>query len=221
MAKAKTTPEPAVSRWVPVLVAVVGALASVAAAWITASATAKREIASTRVESGSVESNSNGPELSTPWEPWESRITERTTMVGVQRRVRFGKSFRNAPRVITALTLINARSLEEVLRDLGHSPSESEARRLRQLHITASAGAPSQDGFVLYVGVGMPSEGADVLIRTLQRAPVNQADLEIHRRFSKLDPKSDTLTASERWMMNFYSLVGTVEVIWIATANEQ
>ena len=59
------------------------------------------------------------------------------------------------------------------------------------------------------------------LIRALQDRAVDPDLLAIHRRFLKLDSKSDNLNASERWMMNFYGLVGTLDAIWIATAIEQ
>ena len=157
-----------------------------------------------------------------PWEPWEGRLTERTTYVGVQRKIRFRTPFQNSPAVIPSLNVINIAPLESVCGKAGYRPSdERELLRLREIHVESFVENVTPQGFDLRAGVGLPTVCADRLIEYLQKKEVDEALLAIHRRFQTLGPNSDELGSQQKWMMNFYTEVGTLGIVWTATADQK
>jgi len=215
---------PKTSHWVKLLASVIAAGGIMAASTITAKCTARQEVASLRVESGAVSSNNLGTGTDFAWQPWSERLSDRTHYVGVQGHVKFKKAFEDKPQIVTALRLINLPPLNEVLRQLGHQESPDKMQRLHQLHVVAWTGYEGTDGFTLYVGIGLPDGGAIALISALNARQVqNSPDspFEFHRQKGGL-PAGQTieqLNPDQRWVMNFYTLVGTIDVSWIATAH--
>lgn len=170
-----------------------------------------------RVETGDVTSNSNDVDLNEFWTPWEFPVTTQTTYVGVQKRVRFGRPFQNNPQVITALRLVNLRPLIDVMRDLKYIPKdEHEESRLREVHLITQTDSITPNSFVLQVGIGLPTESAKQLVAYLQENRVDPEVERLMRRYRKISPQSRELSAEEKWMLNLYSFLGTVDVSWLA-----
>jgi hypothetical protein len=114
--------------------------------------------------------------------------------------------------------VINVRSAAEVLGDLAYrAPDEHLLARLRELHVVSFVETPTERDFVLEVGVGLPTEPGKRLSSVLLQRPLSTAlidDMREHRQLKGEAPDSD-----ERWMANFYSMVGTFGLSWTAQAK--
>jgi hypothetical protein len=178
-------------------------------------------VEASRVETGDVTTNSNDTDLNETWTPWEFPVSTQTTYVGVQKKVRFGRPFQNNPQVMTALKLVNLRSLIDMMHELKYTPkSQNEETRLRELHIVTQTGTITPNGFILQIGVGLPTEAAKHFVTYLQENKIDPEVEAIMRRYRKISPKSQGLSVEERWMINFYSTLGTLDVSWLAQVNE-
>jgi hypothetical protein len=196
-----------------------------------------RDIANTvsqsRVELGTVPSNSNAGDVANPWTIWEEPVTPATLYVGIKRRIQFKHPFSVTPRVATALYVIDLYPIAERMRKLGYVPPidmasrealslsySSDAgqitERLKDVHIVSFAVDSNENGFVLEVGVGLPTKVGEFLASQLQKQEPPKGFVEGMRRYGQLPGASNSLTADERWLANFYALVGTLGVTWMA-----
>ncbi|HEU4687027.1 MAG TPA: hypothetical protein VFS23_01630 [Vicinamibacterales bacterium] len=75
----------------------------------------------------------------------------------------------------------------------------------------------SEKDFELRVGIGLNASAGKFLKDKLRDRGNVKADLvDQMRRFSKISGSFQTLTDDEIWMVNFYRLVGTMDVSWVA-----
>lgn len=186
-----------------------------------------------RVETDSLPSNSNAGDVQNPWRAWEEPITPTTLYVGVRRWIVFRKPFSAIPRVSVSLGVINIYPMDDRLVQLGYvRPSEpaavedvplsynsSEARigsRLRDFHVLSFSDETDEKGFWLKVGIGLPTHPGEFLVSRLQKREPPVGIIDGMRRYGQLPREGDSLTADERWLTNFYTLVGSFNVSWTA-----
>lgn len=162
-------------------------------------------------------SNTSGSDCGLRWEPWQHNVSRITAYIGVKRRIKFRSAFQNPPKVISNLKLINLRSLDLVLKDLGYKPeNENETDRLRQLHVLSNVEQVDNEGFIMIVGVGLPARAGDELARHLQKDPPKESTIDDVIGFAS----SCQQQPQDNWMLKFYESIGTIEVSWLAQANE-
>jgi hypothetical protein len=182
------------------------------------------EIDSTRIEVGYVYSHSNDPDPEHPWEEWDGSVSDRLRFVGVDRKIYFHRSFEHIPEVEVALALIDLVPLESIMRDVGcKAKDEQEGRLLQHLHVDSFVSDVRPDYFVLNVGVGVPEHCGSYLIAYLHKKVPDQHSIDYALTRQQLGPKtmSNGLTLQEKWMIDFWTTVGTVKVTWIAVAGQK
>lgn len=182
---------------------------------------AEQTVDASRVETGWVTSNSNGRDFGHPWRKWESYPEKRTAYVGIQRNVVFTKPFKKIPRVSTAFSLIDTKPLDSVLPALGDKNIDKDtARRLHDIHVITDSGDVSENGFVVFVGIGLPTEPGEYLGHLFLTAPPDSQLVE-RMEMGQLDSAHGSLDLDEAWMVNFFKIIGTINVSWIAQAPEK
>jgi hypothetical protein len=186
-----------------------------------------------RVEIAELPSNSNAGDQQNPWRAWQDPVSATTLYVGVRRRVEFKRPFTNIPRVGTALGVVNVYPMNERLMELGFvlpkEPPSSDpvalsyrtsdaptVRRLRDFHVVTYADGEDEKGFWLKVGVGLPTNAGEFLVSVLQKRQPPVGIIQGMRGYGQLRGDSDLLTPDERWLVNFYTLVGSFNVTWTA-----
>lgn len=191
------------------------------------------DVRESRVEIDSLPSNSNAGDLGNPWTSWEEPVSPTTLYIGIKRRVEFKREFAAPPRVSTALGVINLYPVADRLQELGFKPpdggSSSEpvplsyesakapvAIRLKDLHVLSFATKADARGFVLHVGIGLPTTAAEFLASVLQTRDPPTDIVRGMLRYGQLPRGSEELTSDERWLVNFYTLVGSLNVTWTA-----
>ncbi len=169
-----------------------------------------------RVEIGVAGTNSNEPNYSNGWEPWEAPVSPATVYLGVQRMVLFKKRFSTIPRVSTALSIIDTKSVGQILKDLGYR-LPNDASRLEEINLVAWPSGVTEEGFTLQVGVGVPTAPGVFLLKKLQTSQPQDEFVAEMLRFHQLSDRSGLgLTDNERWMTNFYKYVGSLDISWVA-----
>jgi len=183
---------------------------------------ANRADAASHVELGGLTSNSEDYE--NPWKVWYAPITDRTVVVGLQRWVSFRPQFQNVPEVVTAFRGIDIDTdQDDPFIKWSSQFSSEDQRRLKGAHIVIFTGGISRDGFNVEIGIPVPSDAAPKLRDLLENSPVNTAIFNVAKGSPQLLPGHDTpdkLLLEEKWMMNFYTEVGTFDVVWIATESK-
>jgi hypothetical protein len=177
-----------------------------------------------QIEVGYVYSHSNELDPEHPWEEWDQPISDRLRFVGVNRKMYFGQPFKHRPEVEVALALIDLAPLESVMREVGCKVTDpQEARLLQHLHVNSFVSDVESDHFVLNIGVGVPEHCGAYLIAYLHKKAPDRHSLEYALTKEQLGPKtmSNELTLQEKWMINFWTTVGTVKVTWIAIAGQK
>ncbi len=177
----------------------------------------------TRVENGEVISNSNGGDFKNPWRQWEESVSDTTVYLGIERFVNFERHFENPPDVTLGLILIDLSPMDIVLSRLNFKPQDPiMAERVHHVHVVTQVAGVNRDHFIVQIGVGLPTEAARGLAPPLTRElDAKDGDFIEHmRRFRQLENRSDGLNPGEIWLINFYRIVGSFKVTWIAQAAE-
>jgi hypothetical protein len=177
-----------------------------------------------RIESGNVTSNAN--DTAHPWIPWWWQVSQRTVGIGLKREVKFSRPFQRQPRVTVALSAMDYPNLTSVFADFGPVPQDAEWKEsLRKVNITSQVDRVSNEGFELQVGIGLRTPVAERLRDQLIKKPnMNTSDpgsVAVMRNFGQLQNRLDALTGDEIWMVNFYRIIGTFDVTWIAQTDEK
>ena len=174
-----------------------------------------------RVETGKLAVNLFGKTPDDAWRPWIDRLSPVTTYVGVQREVRFPNKFDHPPSVATAFNVIAMYGLKELFlpREIALF-SDRTRGHLTDIHVVTFCGNnPSESGFEMQLGIGLPSEAAQVLVTKLAQAKPDMALINEQRKIMNL-PQVATLDENQTWVANFQQFVGALDVIWIAQAQE-
>jgi hypothetical protein len=177
----------------------------------------------TRVENGEVISNSNGSDFKNPWRQWEESVSDTTVYLGIERFVNFDRHFENPPDVTLGLSLIDLSPMDVVLSRVNFKPQDPlMAERIHHVHVVTQVAGVNRDHFIVQIGVGLPTEAARALAPPLTRElDARDRDFIEHmRRFRQLENRSDRLNPGEIWLINFYRIVGSFKVTWIAQAAE-
>ena len=186
-----------------------------------------------RVEIDTITSNSDEGDASNPWRIWQQAVSTETMYVGLKRRIQFKQPFDAIPRVATAFGLINVYPVGDRLTELGFRPPLASrvpstkpferledalpvGPRLRDIHLVSFAEAPDEKGFVLEVGVGLPTSAGKFLVEKLQDVRPPKGFVDEMRRLNKFPGDQVTLSPEEQWLTNFYWLIGTIAVTWTA-----
>jgi len=217
----------AVSVGVAAISAVI-AFASLGQSWLAqrSALRAQQTVEAWRVETGHLTTDSNGDlngAWANPWSQWVEPISEKVMYIGVQKRITFAKPFRRKPSVSTALSLIQLPRLDAALAALGyHETDRAAADGLRQLQVETFVGDVTEANFTLYAGVGLPVKAGRYLEHELSTAAVDSGVVARMRNTRQVDPKTILpLSPDDRWMINFYMLVGTIDASWIAQAPQE
>jgi hypothetical protein len=177
-------------------------------------------VETSRVENDEVKSNSNANDFHNPWRQWQESVSPSTVYLGIERVVPFQRRFRSAPQVTLGMSLIDVPPMDLILFRFGFKPAEPKmSERIRHFHVVTKVADVTREHFILQLGIGLPTEAAKVLVEPLS-APLNLAvDREFidnMRLYRELENRSDSLTPGETWLINFYRIVGTIDVTWIA-----
>ena len=180
-----------------------------------------------RVETGRLTTNANDLNYSgrsedyrDGWLPFR-RPRGNGLIIGVKRRIQFEHAFQNRPRVIAALSVINLRNFEDVLRDLGFRADSAETNKLRYTSASVETEGEEADGFTLLVALFFPGRTGPYLAHVLDTLRIDPARVQEARNGENIDPQgSASVTPNDRWMLDFYYLLGTIDVAWMATAKE-
>lgn len=163
-------------------------------------------------------------------------VSATTLYVGIQRRVNFKRPFDNVPRVSTGFGVINMYPVGERLLQLGFAPPDGAtpsdpaalsyssaqapvAPRLKDFHLVSFADEIDVNGFVLHVGVGLPTTAGEFLARTLQTRVPSPDIIDGMRRYGQLANTAggaEEISKNEVWLANFYTLVGSFNMTWTA-----
>jgi hypothetical protein len=182
---------------------------------------AEETVELSRVETGVVATNIIGKTLDSTWRPWVKPLSEWTTYVGVEREVPFANKFRHVPSVGASMNVINTYPIKNLFPGSEAAQFKERTREhINDIHIVAFADHPSQSDFKVQIGIGLPTEAANILISRLETNMPDPKLVEYTRQSQFLPPDTVTLTDHEKWALNFADLVGTVNVLWIAQAEE-
>jgi hypothetical protein len=180
---------------------------------------ASEVLETTRVENNDVVTNTN--DFANPWVPWIDTVSPTTVHLGVARDIKFERPFRNPPHISLGLRGLDVPDMTIVLTRLGFRPGSPRlADRIRHVHVTTDVGNVSTTGFRMLVGIGLPSEPAKFLQRQLQDADLVDREVVADMRTAGMLENHDVLTSDEIWMSNFYTVIGTFQVAWIAQGEE-
>jgi hypothetical protein len=167
---------------------------------------------------GDLTSNMQGDGETEHWRKFTDH-RGKTCYLGIKRWVQFNRSFSHPPSVKTALSLIGI-TPNQALRDHFKDNSEvalSLERLLPFCWVDTSKDAIKNNGFVVTLGVHIPDPGSEALISYIQNydLPTANADwydlalpgTKVHEYATNTD---------DRWFINFYYLVGTLDATWFA-----
>jgi hypothetical protein len=177
---------------------------------------------STRIDGGYVYSHSNEPDSNNPWGEWDFRISDVLMFVGVQRRIRFHRSFENVPNILPSFALRDFIPLDIVMRKAGYKiTDQQETLLLHEIHEGTSVAEITPNDFVLRYGIVVPVPCGDHLVKYLNKRVPDSDRVKYALGMRQLDPKTlpNRLTPQEKWMVNFWITAGTVKITWIAFTN--
>jgi hypothetical protein len=183
-----------------------------------------RVVEGARIESGNVTSNAN--DTTHPWKPWWWQVSEGTVGIGVKCDVKFARAFQRQPKVTVALSAMDYPNLASVFAAFGPVPQDAEWREsLRKVNITSQVDRVSTEGFELQVGIGLRTPVANRLRDHLINKPnmdgTDPWSVAAMRNFGQLQNRVGALSADEIWMVNFYRIIGTFDVTWLAQTDEK
>ena len=188
--------------------------------WISAKTRSK--LNASRVEVGTETSDTNTEASS--WQTWVDTPHGSTTTVyfGVKKRITFKEPFKFTPSVSSALSLVNIKSIKELL-DHGilllQDIPEDEANRL-QLHVVTFVESVSKEGFELQVGLGAPAGVGKAIVGLLKKRETSKHEIDEAITFNHIKSRSfSEITKDENWLLNYYYLIGTIDITWIAQAR--
>ena len=207
--------------WTPIIAAVsllVSTLLAIAALGV--SKKVDKTTAATRIELGHFASNWNRPDYDRPWRLWVQPLPK-VTYVGVQRQINFEGAFVNAPNVVTALAVVDIAPFDEIIKKTGYAVGTKNI--LTDFQVVSFADDVNSKGFTLCVGIGLPSEIATKLDKYLRSKPVDTKEVDLMRDYATLKAAAvpGALTPDEQWLMNFSTEVGSIDVTWIARAEDK
>jgi hypothetical protein len=183
---------------------------------------ANQTVDASRVETAWVTSNSNGRGTGDAWQPWVYTPDETTVYIGLRRNIVFAKPFTKVPSVSTAFSLIDTESLDNILPGLGDKKIDKDtSARLHQIHVITDTDAVNERSFDLLVGIGMPTTPGQYLRHVLSTTTPDAHLVERMKGMGQLDARHSNLDPAESWMVNFFNIVGTINVSWIAQASEK
>jgi len=191
---------------------------------------AEQAVEAWRVETGHLNTHSNfnlnadsKGTWGNSWHQWVETISTKTMYVGVQKQINFTKPFPKIPSVTTALSLIQLPRPDIALSPLGYNETDSTAAdRLRQVHVLTFVGNITETGFTLSAGVGLPINAGRYLEHELSTTAVSPRVIHELQETNQLDPSATLpLPPDAQWMINFYTLVGTIDASWIAQAPQE
>lgn len=182
--------------------------------------TARETVDASRVEIASTTTNLNSENSTEVWQPWFHQVSERTAYIGLKRSVRFSKPFSHIPKVTSSLSLIDVTNIATLFKGLDAAATilkdKEIEKRLADLHLVTFPEYVHETDFMLNVGLGLPMECAKVLEHHLRTRPISPIPEDEILHLLGRPTASGSLTEREKWMLNFYHVIGTLNVSWLA-----
>jgi hypothetical protein len=196
------------------------------------SSQAARAVDIARVETGDATTNSNDGDYSNPWTPWFGAFSQRTSFIGLQRKVTFVRPFTSVPDVTTALEGFDTKPPSNILTALAYPATDKiTAERLRHISIITAADNKTTAGFMLQVAIGLPPKPEEFMTKAFSGRLADDSEglsddalillMLQDRQLSDRTEGKRTLSQNELWMVNFYKAIGSISVSWVAQSREK
>lgn len=198
----------------------VPSIISIISLWISANTRSKLNASLVEVGTETSDTDTNQD----PWKIWVDTPHGSTTTryFGVKKMIKFKEPFVSTPSVSSSLSLVNTKSFNELLDQeilQLENLSEDEKHGL-QLHVVTFVEYITKEGFELQVGLGAPINIGDTIVDFLKNRDLQKNEIDDSITFNNIKSRSNTnMTSDERWMLNFYYVIGTIDITWIAQAK--